>query len=83
MLAMLKKWGNAQALRIPKHMLEELQWKENQPVEIQTNAEGLTIKTVKQNHPEKINIVELFADYSGEYKPEEIDWGTAVGKEIW
>ena len=29
------------------------------------------------------NIIELFADYSGDYKPTEFDWGEPVGEEVW
>lgn len=25
----------------------------------------------------------LFADFHGEYRPHEIDWGEPVGKEVW
>lgn len=30
-----------------------------------------------------VSIIDLFADYQGEYKPEEIDWGEPVGEEVW
>lgn len=29
-----------------------------------------------------ISLKELFADYTGNYKPAEINWGNPVGKEI-
>lgn len=29
------------------------------------------------------NIVELFEDFDGEYKPTEIEWGIPTGEEIW
>jgi antitoxin MazE len=28
-------------------------------------------------------IEERFKDYDGNYKPEEVDWGESVGREIW
>lgn len=28
-------------------------------------------------------IVELFADFGGEYEPVDIDWGEPAGEEIW
>jgi hypothetical protein len=31
---------------------------------------------------ECMSIIDLFIGYEGEYKPEEIDWGDSVGKEI-
>lgn len=31
----------------------------------------------------KITLDELFADYTGDRKPVELNWGKPVGKEIW
>lgn len=38
---------------------------------------GTTIKTKPRQ-----NIIELFADYDGEYTPTTIDWGEPTGAEI-
>ena len=30
-----------------------------------------------------ISLEDIFKDYDGEYKAEEFDWGSSVGKEVW
>lgn len=47
-------------------------------------AEDNGIKIKKIVIPEKRkNIYELFENFEGTYKKEEIDWGGPQGKEIW
>ncbi|WP_455656400.1 AbrB/MazE/SpoVT family DNA-binding domain-containing protein [Phascolarctobacterium sp.] len=43
------------------------------------------LKQIKklQKRKHKITLDELFADYTGNYKPVEINWGKPVGREIW
>lgn len=75
----LQKWGNSQGIRLPKILLNELGWNENEKLSIVKEDDKLIIKKLKKRK----NIIELFGGYEGEYKPEEIDWGEAKGKEIW
>lgn len=75
----IRKWGNSQGICIPKSVLDEVDWKENETVSIYVEGESITLKKA----PQKITIEKLFEDYSGGYKPSEVDWGTPVGREIW
>ena len=75
----LQKWGNSQGIRLPKFLLNELGWSENEELAVVKEDDKLIIK----KHNKRKNIIELFDGYNGEYKPEEIDWGEAKGKEIW
>lgn len=76
----IQKWGNSQGIRIPKTLLNELNIKENEILSLEIDNNKLIIQ---KRVPEKISIKKLFANYKGDYTPNEIDWGKAKGVEIW
>ncbi len=80
MTTSIQKWGNSQGVRIPKIMLDEVKWSENEEVTITVYDGKLIIEKAKK---EKESIMELFENYEDEYTPEEIDWGKPEGKEVW
>ena len=79
MTTVIQKWGNSQGIRLPKYMMDIVKWNEGEEIEI-TAENGRII--IEKANPRK-TITELFADYQGEYTPEEIDWGEPAGGEIW
>ena len=79
MYATIQKWGNSGALRIPKAILETASIKENDKVEILADNNGITIRKASRKFK---NLDELFKDYKGTYKCEELDTGEPVGKEV-
>lgn len=81
MTTTIQKWGNSQGVRIPKILLDSINWSENEEVSINIEEDKLVIEKAKTQN--RKNIKELFKDYKGEYKPEEIDWGEPEGEEIW
>lgn len=81
MTTIIQKWGNSQGIRIPKVILESMNWSENEQIVIIVEDEKLIIKKAKEN--KRKNIKQLFEDYDGEYEPKEIDWGEPKGEEIW
>lgn len=81
MTTTIQKWGNSQGVRIPKILLDSINWSENEEVSINIEEDKLVIEKAKTQN--RKNIKELFKDYNGEYKPEEIDWGEPEGEEIW
>lgn len=75
----IQKWGNSQGIRIPKAILETLNWKNDEKINIKAESGKIVIeKAIKRK-----NIRDLFEDYDGDYIPIEFDWGTPVGGEIW
>lgn len=81
MYTSLAKWGNSYGIRIPKKILEHANITSYDELEIVVEEEQLIIKkAVRKNH---ITLKERVAEYDAEYKPEEINWGKPVGKEIW
>ena len=75
----IQKWGNSQGIRIPKFLLDAVQWDGNEKLMLIADKDKFIIEKVE---PRK-NIKELFANFDGEYVPVEMDWGQPVGEEIW
>ncbi len=77
----IQKWGNSQGIRLPKYLLDSIKWHEDEEIEITAENGKLVIeKTVRKDRK---NIKELFANFDGEYTPQDVDWGEPVGDEIW
>ncbi len=76
----IQKWGNSQGIRIPKFLLDEVKWSEDEHLILSADKDRIIIQKAK---PERKTISELFADFEGEYVPEEIDWGEPEGAEVW
>ncbi|MBQ8090575.1 MAG: AbrB/MazE/SpoVT family DNA-binding domain-containing protein [Pyramidobacter sp.] len=72
-------WGNSRAVRIPKNVLDSLEWKGDEEVEITAEGEMIVIRKAKPRE----TLAGLFEGYAGGYKPEEIDWGKPEGREVW
>ena len=82
MTTMIQKWGNSQGVRIPKVILDSVNWSENEKIVIIVDNGKLVIEKAKEEHKRK-NIKELFKDYKEDHTPVEIDWGKPEGDEIW
>lgn len=81
MTTTIQKWGNSQGIRIPKILLETVNWNEDEKIVILVEDDKLIIEKAKDKR--RKNIKELFENYEGEYEPIEIDWGSPEGEEIW
>lgn len=79
MTTTIQKWGNSQGIRIPKAILDTVNWTENEEIIILIKDEKIIIEKAKNRK----NIKELFKDYNDKYEQQDIDWGEPVGDEIW
>ncbi|MGO9083981.1 MAG: AbrB/MazE/SpoVT family DNA-binding domain-containing protein [Candidatus Sulfotelmatobacter sp.] len=79
MRAQIVGWGNSQALRIPRAMLDALQIREGDEVEMIVENGRLTVRPV---HP-KLTLESLVAAITPENRHKELDWGRPVGNEVW
>ena len=77
MYTTIQKWGNSQAVRIPKAILEMAKLSENDKVEIRVQDGNLVIVPVKKHKTLK----ERIAEYKGEDECSEWDTGKPKGKE--
>jgi len=74
----IQKWGNSQAVRLPKAILEMAQLRENDQVEIKVQNGNLVIIPVKKHKTLK----ERIAEYKGDYQCDEWDTGKPSGNEV-
>lgn len=49
MVLVLQKWGNSNAVRLPKKVIEKLNWEVDQELDFTVTEEGLTLKAASKN----------------------------------
>lgn len=74
----IKKWGNSNAVRIPKDLLDTLGLKENDKIEIRIENGKLIIEPLYKHK----SLEERLAEYDGEYNYGEWDTGRPKGNEV-
>jgi len=77
----VQKWGNSQAIRIPKYIMNSVGLKENDTLNV--IIEGNRIILEKQSNTKHISLKERLMGFNGEYKSEEWNTGDAVGREYY
>ena len=94
MLTTIQRWGNSQAVRLPKAILEALFLQENDPVEITAENDSIIIRKSTRKRRAKKSLKERLEEFYQKpideilandslYSPTEYDWGKPVGKEAW
>ena len=81
MTVKFREVGNSVAVTIPKHIVTQLGLSKGMVANIETQDNIIIVKPSRDN--DRPTIKSLFAGYSGDYEPEEIDWGEKKGNEIW
>ena len=79
MQAVIQKWGNSQAVRLPRTVLNAANMQENDAVSIDVQENLITLRKL----PRRRTLDDLFAGYSGDYRPGEHDFGADVGMEVY
>lgn len=78
--AVVGKWGNAAAVRIPQVFCKELGLEVNDEVDLEVKGDLLVISKPAEAYTLKARM----EGWDGiRYQSEEVDWGEPVGKEIW
>lgn len=76
MKAKIAKWGNSLAVRLPKHLADELQLVPGRDVEIAKDGTRLTIETVPGPKIPHYRLEDLLAQIQpGQHPPPLEDWG--------
>ena len=87
MYATIQKWGNSQGLRIPKVLLEALDLRENDRVELTQTDGGIQIKKAAAGHRTLEERLSAFygkpVEEISRLDDQELDWGKPEGGEIW
>lgn len=74
----ISKWGNSQGIRLSKDDLNKAGFVLEETVDLYVEDNKIILEKPKK----ELTLEELFADYDGDYNPEEWDTGDSVGDEI-
>ncbi len=74
----IKAWGNSQGIRIPKEILEQMQLKVSDVLDIEIENDAIVLKKqfVHKTFEERL------AEFDGEISFYDFDWGEPKGREI-
>ena len=74
----IRSWGNSQGIRIPKEILEKLQLKVSDILDITVENDTIVLKKqfVHKSFEERL------AEYNGEISVCDFDWGEPMGREL-
>lgn len=78
MRAIIRRWGNSAAVRIPAAVLETAALRCDQAVEVRAEAGQIVIEPVRGD---AFRLADLLAQIRDENLHEEIDFGPPVGRE--
>ena len=76
----LHRCEDSHVLQIPGSILDVLDWKDNDILDLKIKDNKLIIEN---SSDDEMNIEDLFEDFNGQYSKEDIDWGEIVGNEVW
>jgi antitoxin MazE len=80
MVATVAKWGNSLAIRLPQHLVKEVQLAEGVEVDLVVIDGNLVIKPKPQK---TYSLESLISAITPENLHTEVDAGSAVGNEVW
>lgn len=81
MTVRLREVGNSMTITIPKTIVQSFNLTQGSEVIVEALNDAILVKPVKKRN--KVTIQSLFAGYTGDYKPSEVDWGDKRGNEVW
>ena len=76
----VKKWGNSAAVRIPAAVMQAAHLRLDEAVEVREVAGRIVIEPVRQK---TYKLEELLKGITSKNRHEAIDFGPAMGKEVW
>ena len=82
MITKIQKWGNSQGLRLSKTLLSDADIDVGDAVDVAVR-EGTVIVTPIRRVRGGHDLHALLRRIPQGYEPEELDWGSPVGREVW
>ncbi len=83
MLSQVKKWGNSQGIMLSKHLLKKSHIDVGDSVDIIAEPGQVIIKATKIDPRGRYDLKRLMAQIPKDYEPEEVNFGTPTGDEVW
>ena len=82
MITKVQKWGNSQGLRLSKELLSTVRIKIGDAVDVSVHDGALVITPARRVRG-GLDLAQLVGRIPADYKPEGLDWGPPVGREVW
>ena len=82
MITKVQKWGNSQGLRLSKELLADVRIEVGDAVDVTVHDGALVITPVRRVRG-GIDLEQLVGRIPKGYKPEDLDSGPPVGREVW
>ena len=82
MITKVQKWGNSQGVRLSKQLLSNVDINVGDAVEVAVRDGALVVTPVRRVRGGH-DLRELVRRIPKDYKPERLDWGRPVGREVW
>jgi len=82
MITKIQKWANSQGLRLSKELLCDAEINVGDAVDVAVRQGSLVvtpIRRIRGGH----DLRELVSRIPKDDRPEEVDWGPPVGREVW
>lgn len=79
----IRKWGNGAALRIPPAIMEDARLSIDQPVDVRVEGGRVIIEPLVRDAIANADLDTLLAGVTDENRPDPVDLGLPVGKEVW
>ncbi|HZR00220.1 MAG TPA: AbrB/MazE/SpoVT family DNA-binding domain-containing protein [Chloroflexota bacterium] len=80
MRAHVQRWGNSLAVRIPKRLADEAGIGTGTLVDVTLDGGAIVARPIG---PSRVTLDELLARLDPATRPESVDWGAPVGREVW
>ncbi len=82
MITKIQKWGNSQGLRLSKTLLSDADIEVGDAVDVAVHK-GVLIVTPVHRVRGAQDLRALVRRIPKDYRPEELNWGTPAGREVW
>ena len=79
-MAMVQKWGNSLAIRVPSELARKLQVSEGSPVELAIREGSLLVRPARRRR--RLSLKELLKECKPSQLHAETDLGPDVGREV-
>ena len=76
----VKKWGNSAAVRIPASVMQAMSLALDEVVDVREEAGRIVIEPVRQK---TYDLRKLLKGITSKNQHEAVDFGSALGKEVW
>jgi antitoxin MazE len=82
MITKIQKWGNSQGVRLSKALLSDAEIDVGDAVDVAVRDGALVVTPVRRIRGGH-DLGQLVSRIPKGYKPEDLDWGPPVGREVW